>query len=311
VNFVEFVPYAFQILAVLLAGYESNVQPHEVFSSHFENFLNDQFWQSFGNIRALSILMNSYCKRFPALVINSFNEIARICEILLNGGRSHRSGFMIFNSIIENVPPELSLSCLPQIIGIAVNRILKEGQEVTRYDSGFSVFMSNTAFILGPENTIPSIPPEMIEEVIVSCARGLKYVFNRVEMENAVRGTLKVLTQGTLELNHWFELFRGLMLMMKRTENTYCEYFKIEDEVFREEEERLKEFDSSFSQLRYAELVKNSELDGVSLVRYIAMNLSEFSEIHPGIVRQAIEALSPELQTEFSSYPERFGVEFV
>jgi exportin-2 (importin alpha re-exporter) len=312
VNFLEFVPYTFQILAVILVGYSDGAQPHDIFSSQFNQFLDGEFWQPAGNVPALALLIRAYCIRLPALLLGAFDQIAGICEVLLGGGRSHPHGFSIFISILQHAPLELSLPYLPHIFTIAIRPLINEDESVTRYDSAFAGFMSISASLIGPDNLLSSIPAELLRHSIGAWARGLRYISGRIELENAMDGALKMLTQGSVASEDlWFALFKGLMMMMERV--GFHERFELDLQAMREEDEQAKQFDTSFSKLRYAEFpgdVLHPELRGENLIQLVAVTLANFSQSRPGILPPAIAGLDPSLRSVFQRYETNYHIQY-
>jgi hypothetical protein len=200
------------------------------------------------------------------------------------------------------------------VFGLAVAPLFEEGETVTIYDSSFAVFMSSVASIIGPANAIPSIPPDLLERAIVAWARGLKYVSGRTDLENAVDGAVKILTQGTLAGDLWFELFAGTVAMMERSGRAFHERLELDIAAIREEEENAKQFDSSFSKLRFADLPCDElhpELHGANITQYMVVNLAQFSHARPGLIPQAVAQLPQPLRSAFERYPSLYDVSFV
>jgi hypothetical protein len=173
--------------------------------------------------------------------------------------------------------------------------------------------MSSAVSLVGPANAIPSIPSDLLQRAIVAWARGLKYVSGRIALENALDGALKVLTQGVLVSDLWFEMFAGVLGMIERPGSTFHEGLDLDIAAVRAEEEDAKHFDTTFSKLRYAELPSeylHPELRGENLTRHMAITLAEFSQAHPGLITTAIEQLSPTMQSAFRRYPNVYGLSF-
>jgi exportin-2 (importin alpha re-exporter) len=313
-NSDDFVPYAIQLFAALLAGYPEGVQLSDVYHTQFELFLDTNLWQAAGNVPALAILITAYCMRLPALVVEAFRQIGAICEVLLRGGRSHPSAFAIFFAMIRFIPIELVMPCLGDIFALVAAQVGAEGDPVTRYDTAFSVFMSSAATVIGPGNLISSVPADVLPRAVVAWGRGLKYVGGRTEMENALVGGLRVLAESGLSGDLWLCLFIGVVTLIEKGGDVFHERLELDIRAIREEEEDAKQFDSSFSKLVYGELANpalHPELAGVSLIEYFANGLAQISHARPGIVSAAIAQLPPHLQSALSRYPARFNISFV
>lgn len=309
----EFVPYVYQIIGCFLLHYPDDVlqaNSESFYVSSFTTFLEPPRWLAMGNIPALAILVQAYCIKLGSLVADNIGSIFEICEHLLQGTRSHPHAFMIFVSIIRFLPNDFVVSVMPKIYELVIAQL--SNQELRKYRQSFAIFMSDACFFLGPDTAINLLGEDA--EGIVSCwSESLPLVRGRRELESAISGCIRTLLESTvLTQSMWEQLFVGTV---KTLECPSYNAIKDDIEVIKIEEQDAKEFDTTFNKLVYAEVKEinpHPDLDKKDLVEYMARNLAEYSQQHPGYLADVIERnLEPHLKNSFLSYQTRYeGIQF-
>ncbi|OHS99595.1 hypothetical protein TRFO_33923 [Tritrichomonas foetus] len=305
-----FIPYVFQIVACFLLSYPENVQINNFYAEQFEFFLNPTHWMAGGNIPALAILMRAYIIKLPQLVIVHMDQLFFICKQLLQGTRSHPHAFLIFVSLFRFMQNEFCVQILPQIYALVTEQI--GNPNLKKYRQTFSIFMADACYFLGPDVALSLLPSQA--EVIGIWAESLPLVRGRVPLESTISGCMTALLGATcLTQELWETLFVGTVKML---EAPSAEIINDEIDLIKQEEQDAKQFDTIFSELKFAEIpqINNAhpELANVNLVEFMARKLAEYSAAHPNYLRDVIaRRLPPYLQNSFNSYEHNYQIRFM
>ena len=261
-----------------------------------------------GNIPGLSMLLTSYCKKLPALIIQYSNQIFLILTKLLKATRTHPFAFQILTSIIRFISIDLVLPLLPEIFNITIYELLNGN--ALKYKQNFALFLCNACFLLNPDNVLHSLGGDL-DQIIEIWANSLSSIRYRVNYIDSVSGILTVLTESQIISNdHWKKLFIGVVTMIEMPSRDSLQ----EDiQLYREEELASQEFDSTFNKLIYSDLTEpiHPDLTQIDITEYLAIHLSLFSRNKPGIVLNTINNdLSEQLKSSFRRYCEKYDVEF-
>lgn len=305
-NISDFVPYIFQIMAGYMLCYPEGVMINDFYLNQFQHLLNPNLWISSGNIPAMTILLDSFCAKVPDYITTNIVQILSICESLLPGTRSHPHAFSIFVSILKYIQPEFSIQYLPTIFQMVAQQL--ETGNALKYKQSYALFMCNAAIYLGPENAINQLSDLHLVQV---WADSLPLIRMRNNLEIAIFGMMKILTEGQLPDDLWGVLFVGTVKMIESPDRNFIEQ---EIAAMKEQEEANKEFDTTFSKLIYGDVITNDPLEcmhTVDIVNYMAEKFAAFSQQCPGVLEVAIQKLPSHLQNAFINYQTRFGVQFL
>jgi len=299
----DFIPYTFQLFAAFLRAYPEGSNVSQFYIDQIESFLGPELWQPMGNIPGLSMLIGSYCIKLPDIIANYSANIFEIAERLLSGSRTHIHAFNMFTSMMQYLPPEILLSLLPQMFAIAVNELLNGN--ANRYKPNFALFMCNACSLLEPNNVINSLGSD-IDTIVSNWGIALQYIRGRIETENAVVGTLKLLSEGSnLPESSWRAMFVGLITMIDRPKSI------LEDELqtIKDEEIASQEFDHVFNKLSCLDISErlHPELAGVDLIQKTYTELAEISHRNPGMIIRALDApTTPDIRKAVERNCEKF-----
>ena len=121
-NIAEFMPYAFQLLALLL---ERSVKP--LFTTLFPMLLNDDLWRQTGVVSALVRLLDAYFvqndKLTHLLTDDVIQRILGKVQFLLKSPKTEQSAFDLVSSIFRRCPLKLYHKFLTPLLGLLLGEI--------------------------------------------------------------------------------------------------------------------------------------------------------------------------------------------
>lgn len=313
-NVTDFIPYVFQIIGCFLLNYPDEIvqtSPDTFYAQQFSFFLQPDQWLSKGNIPALSLLVRAYCAKLPQLVIANIEPVLIICQHLLQTPTNHQYAFMIFSSMLAFLDHQYIFTILPQIYNEIINQLANP--ELKKYSQGFALFLADACYFLEPDNALKLLG-ENLQPAVEKWAESLPLIHGRAKVGVALLGVMKTLLQATvLEPPLWEKLFVGVVSMLERPSMSV----QNEDiEVMRLEEQEAKEFDTTFSKLRYAEIPSvddRPELREITnYVEFMARQFAAFSQAHPGVLSDVVQRnFEPYMQKAFIGYQETYQIQFL
>lgn len=103
-NWLEFIPYAFQTFSALLAHHEGKGVPEE-FKPILASLLQPNLWESHANVPALSRLLREYLVCDPAFVLAEYLQAyLGVFQKLVNFRHSEFHAFYLAGTIVDVAP---------------------------------------------------------------------------------------------------------------------------------------------------------------------------------------------------------------
>lgn len=101
-DITEFIPYAFQLLSLMLELYTNNIP--DVYKELFPFLLMPVLWERPGYIPALVRLLQAYIERSTSIVSEKIQGVLGVFQRLIASKVNDHYGFYILNSLVENMP---------------------------------------------------------------------------------------------------------------------------------------------------------------------------------------------------------------
>lgn len=164
---VEFIPYMFQILSLLLEFHKNSIP--DPYMTLFPCLLVPVLWERPANIHPLVQLLQAYISKGPQQVAASdkLNAILGVFQKLIASKTNDHEGFYLVQSLVESMPPEVMQQFLKPILLLLFQRITSS--KTTKFVKCllvyFSVFINKygaPAFI----NVIDSIENKFMTKVL-------------------------------------------------------------------------------------------------------------------------------------------------
>uniref|UniRef100_T1J763 Exportin-2 n=1 Tax=Strigamia maritima TaxID=126957 RepID=T1J763_STRMM len=155
---LEFIPYAFQILSLLLEIHTDAIP--EPYMQLFPFLLAPSLWERPGNIHPLVRLLQAYIEKGVERIIQTgkFDGLLGVFRKLIASKMNDHEGFYLIQRLIEHTRPEIMLKYMKQVFILLFQRL--QSSKTTKYVKSLLVF-----FFLYVVKTTPNNLVLMIEDI--------------------------------------------------------------------------------------------------------------------------------------------------
>lgn len=306
---VEFVPYAFQILAQLLNARPDEMGLSDPYRALFAPLLSPTLWERKGNIPALTDLFRAYINKGMNDIVNTnhFEGVLGVFQKLLSLKSSESYAFKLLNNIIKSASLNTLNPYLPTIFGLLLTRLqehMKDANKNPKYIKSFLHTLCFFAAVHGGqilETVFLSIDPSggLLHTIIVevwapnsiACATN-----DKPEVRHVIIGGTNILCQTDIKQNPitWGSLLKSIVILLDSEGNKVGLDLDDNNSWGLDEDAADREFDNSYSKLAYAQ-ASDPDLapDIVSAPNYLAMTLCDVCRRLPGhfpsIIQQSLD----------------------
>lgn len=308
---IEFIPYVFQILSLLI-DLHTNTVP-DTYMQLFPHLLTPSLWERPGNIPPLVRLLQSYIsKGAKQIEPQKLNGLLGIFQKLIASKVNDHEGFHLLNSLVENMAPDILQSYVKQIFVLIFQRL--QSSKTTKYIKSLLVFFCAYAIKYGAVSlieTVDSIQAKMFGMVVEKLfIQDLQKVSGTSEKKICAAGVTKILTEAPSMIsvygNLWARLLQALIGLFELPE----------DDSVPADEHFIEIEDTPINQTSYSKLVfagkKEHEMVSESVPQLkmtLATRLQKLGSSHPGMLMPLIRSgLQPEAQTFLQQYLHSAGV---
>lgn len=302
----EFIPYIFQILAVLLELHNSGTVP-EPYMMLFPCLLAPVLWERPGNIHPLVRLLQSFVKQ-GAQQISASQKVSGLLGVfqkLIASKVNDHEGFYLIQSLIEYFPGDALAPYMKQVFLLLFQRL--SSSKTTKFVKGLLVFFCLYAVKNGPSNLIAivdSIQPQMFGMVLERLfIPDVQKVSGNIERKIVSVGITKLLCE-CQELvdgpysQFWSPLLQALIGVFELPEDDSTH----PDDHFIEVDD-TPGYQAAYSQLAFANKKDHDPLQGVADMRFnLAHSLSKLSVAYPSRIGTMLCNLAEPHQTHLKSY---------
>ena len=285
----EFMPYAFQILSLLLEYYEPGQVPAS-YTELFKMFLTPELWEKPANIQPMVRFLTAFIARSsPAIVAaNKMAPLLGVFQKLVASKSNDHQGFFILQALIQHADRAVLMQYIPNIFQLLFQRLTNS--KTTKYVKHLLVFFSLFAFKYGPKSlvdVINSLQANLFAMVVDKLfIPELQRVSGPLERKICAVGITSILCDYpdimTSDLSQvWAPLLKALICLIELPEDSTIP----DDEHFIEVED-TPGYQSAYVRLVYGSRKEDDPFEGqIADVRvHLARSLSALSNQHPGVL---------------------------
>lgn len=313
-DILEFIPYVFQLLSLLLEMREGVSQIPEPYMALFPFLLSPLLWDRPGNVTPLIRLICAYIRQGSGQIVaySKLNAVLGVFQKMIASKSNDHEGFYLLQTLLLHYPMQELQQSLRQIFVLLFQRLSLS--KTTKYIRGLIIFFSFYAGKVGSANLV-----QMIDEIQAQMfGMVLDRVFipelNRVSTDIDKKivavGIAKILCECPSMMNEpyvqfWPRLLESLLQIFE----AQSEGSGGGDDDFIEVED-TPGYQVAYSQLNYAQPKVNDPYPEVTDGRiFLVQNLAKASVAQPGMIPQLLNKL-PVLPKEIlNKYCAQAGVQ--
>uniref|UniRef100_A0A8D8S4P8 Exportin-2 n=1 Tax=Cacopsylla melanoneura TaxID=428564 RepID=A0A8D8S4P8_9HEMI len=290
-DILEFLPYTFQILSLLLEFRpRGSISPPYVELYPF--LLSPVLWSRPGNIHPLGRLLRAYLMKSnpqdfgPTLKLNN---VLGVFQKLIASKTNDHEGFLLMQTLLELCPNELLAPHMKQIFVLLFQRL--SSSRTVKYSKGLITFLMFYVINLGASNLVGlidsiqgSLFSMVAEKLLLS---DLQKVNGHVNRKIAAFGLAKLLTEAPDLINgpytqFWARLTCALLNLIQLPED---ETPQTEDQT-PDLDDKQQEYDAAYSKLTFASDKEDYDpLSGIGDTKaYIVEAFKTISNSHPNLI---------------------------
>jgi len=250
-DITEFIPYAFQLLSLMLELQDQTVP--QVYHELFPFLLMPVLWERPGYIPALTRLLQAYIeKAATTIVVQKIMPVLGVFQRLIASKSNDHYAFYILNSLTEHLPSNIFSEYIKQILFLLFQRL--NSSKTTKLVKNMLVFLSLYSYKYGPEglfqlidNLQPGMSSMVLEKLFIA---DLQKVSGNLERKICAVGVVRILTgtpfllSSEVNLKIWSGLLECLVCLFELPQDSSTP----DDEHFIDVEE-TPGYQSSFNQL--------------------------------------------------------------
>lgn len=312
-DITEFIPYAFQLLSLMLELQDQAVPT--VYHELFPFLLMPVLWERPGYIPALTRLLQAYIdKAAETIVVQKIMPVLGVFQRLIASKSNDHYAFYILNSLTEHLPANVFSEYIKQVLYLLFQRL--NSSKTTKLVKNMLVFLSLYAYKYGPAGLfqlIDTLQPGMslmvLEKLFVA---DLQKVSGNLERKICAVGTAKILAEGQLLLNNeanlkiWSALLESLICLFELPEDSSTP----DDEHFIDVEE-TPGYQSTFNQLFSASKKEPDPFNGqiTDPKLYLAKQLEVVSSTMSFSITNLLSQLTMDSQKHLQGYLNQASVQ--
>ncbi|XP_058804999.1 exportin-2 [Phymastichus coffea] len=306
----EFVPYVFQILALLLELQTGSNVP-ETYMELFPCLLSPVLFERQGNIHPLNRLLQAFVTHGSHQIIaqDKVSGLLGVFQKLMASKANDHEGFLLIRAVVEHFPPNILEPYMKHVFVILFQRL--SSSKTTKFVRGLIVFFSFYAIRYGASNLVTivdSIQSQMfgmvIERVIIA---DLQKVSDEIERKIAAIGISNILIDCAAMLESPYNVYYPRLLAC------LIEFFELphDETQLPEDEQVLDVDDSSGYQAAYSQLIfaKNQKRDPLASIADVRLHLARgLGRMKPGQLPQLLGQIPEPNANHLRTYLQTAGI---
>eukprot|EP00850_Spirogloea_muscicola_P008170 SM000043S15798 [mRNA] locus=s43:232850:238627:+ [translate_table: standard] len=314
-DIVEFAPYVFQILALLI---EIRSPPlPQGYMAIFPPLLTPLLWQRSANVPALVRLLQAYLQKAGQDIVagRQLESVLGIFQKLNASKHTDQHGFFILNTVVENLEPSQFAPYVGQIWKLLFSR-LQGPSRTSKFVKALLVFMSLFTVKHGVDvvsQSIDSVQQGLFRNILESIwMPNLPSVIGDLETKLCTVAATKVLCEykplvGDENFPLWGKLLDNTLTLLERPEEE-----RAEDEGDVPDLDEVAGYTATYARLHSAGKREEDPTPDVhDAKQYLTMSLSQLSSRLPGklslVIQQSLQASN---QAALSQYFGHYKVAF-
>ncbi|XP_017086670.1 exportin-2 [Drosophila eugracilis] len=315
-DIIEFMPYVFQMLSVLLEVRESSGAIPEPYWALFPCLLSPALWDRTGNVTPLIRLISAFIKQGSAQIqaLGKLSGILGIFQKMIASKANDHEGFYLLKNLLSYYPAAEIQPNLRQIFGLLFQRLSLS--KTPKYISGIIVFFSFYVIKYSGgqlAQLIDEIQPGMfgmlLDRVLIP---EMGKVPKEQDRKMVAVGVTKLLTETPEMLQQqygafWPRLLHSLIDLFERPPEK-LKGLEI-GEAAGVAEDPDAGYQVAFAQLTHAQPNQQDHLAEISDARqFLATSLSKFGQSRTGELPTLLSPLEPEYKQVLQKYCDQAGV---
>lgn len=305
----EFIPYVFQILAMLLELHTSTNVP-EPYMALFPCLLAPVLFERQGNIHPLNRLLQAFILRGSHQIIqlDKTSGLLGVFQKLIASKANDQEGFLLIQAIIKYFPPNILEPYMKNIFVLLFQRL--SSSKTTKFVKGLIVFFSYYIIQYGASTLISivdQIQVEMfgrvIERVIIS---DLQKISGEMERKVAAVGMSNLLTDSQQMLDTPYNNYYPKLLAV------VIEFFELPRDDTALPEDAIPDVDdNSGYQAAYSQLVcaRINKVDPLPAITDVRLHLAQgLGRLPPGQLPVLIAQIPEPNATHLRTYLQLAGI---
>lgn len=310
---LEFIPYVFQLLSLLLEMREGFAVIPEPYMVLFPFLLSPLLWDRPGNVTPLIRLICGYIRQGSAQIVafDKLNAVLGVFQKMIASKTNDHEGFKLIQTLLMHYPMGQLQQSLRQIFVLLFQRLSLS--KTTKYVRGLIVFFSFYAGKVGSENLVRMIDEiqgqmfgMVLDRVFIP---DLNRISSDIERKIVAVGVTKVLCECPSMLAEpyvqcWPRLMEALV-----------QIFEVQPEATENDEdyidvEETPGYQVSYSQLIHAQVKVDDPFPHVADARsFLVQSLGKMAAAQPGQLPQLISKLTILPQQILNKYCAQAGVQ--
>ncbi|KAH8308305.1 hypothetical protein KR059_010228 [Drosophila kikkawai] len=315
-DIVEFMPYVFQMLSVLLEVREGTGSIPEPYWALFPCLLAPALWDRTGNVTPLIRLISAFIKQGSAQIQASgkLNGILGIFQKMIASKANDHEGFYLLQNLLSYYPAAEIEASMRQIFALLFQRLSLS--KTPKYLSGIIVFFCFYVIKYSGgqlAQLIDEIQPGMfgmlLERVFIT---DMGKVLKDLDRKMVAVGVTKLLTE-TPEMfqpqyaSFWPRLLHSLIDLFERSPDQLPAFDG--GEAAAGPDDADGGYQVAFAQLSNAQPKQHDHLADITDARqFLATSLSKFSQTRVGELPNLLTPLEPEYKQVLQKYCDQAGV---
>uniref|UniRef100_A0A1A9VIB6 Exportin-2 n=1 Tax=Glossina austeni TaxID=7395 RepID=A0A1A9VIB6_GLOAU len=315
-DILEFMPYVFQMLSLLLEIRENSGSISEPYWALFPCLLAPPLWDRSGNVTPLIRLISAFIKQDSnhVVALGKLSAILGIFQKMIASKSNDHEGFYLLQNLLTYYPLSELQSNMRQIFALLFQRLSLS--KTTKYVRGIIVFFCYYASKLGASalvELIDQIQANMfgmvIERVFIT---DMTKVTTELDRKIVAVGISKILTDCPAMLSqpyvqYWSKLLQSLVELFELPPDKTI----LDSDNF-EPDNAGGGYQAAFSQLTYAQPKVQDLLADISDGRkYLADSLNKLSQSRPGEVSQLVASIGDNYKQALQKYCDEAGVRII
>lgn len=314
-DILEFIPYVFQLLSLLLEIRELNNAPiPEPYWALFPCLLSPTLWDRPGNVTPLIRLVCAFVRRGSQQIASydKLNPILGVFQKMIASKTNDHEGFNLVQTLLENYPMDQLQGNVKQIFTLLFQRLSLA--KTTKYVRGIIVFFSFYAAKAGGAALVDMVDQIQAQMFGMVLERVLIPDMNRVTTESDKKivtiGISKLLCETPAMMNAPYVNFWPRLL------ETLIQVFELPPDTSTLDGDHFIEVDDSagyqaaYSQLNFAQPKNNDSFQNIpDGKRFLMESLQKMRAANPGQMQQLISGMATLHREVLMKYCTQYGIQ--
>lgn len=308
-DIMEFLPYVFQMLSLLMEIRQSIGSVPDPYLALFPCLLSPVLWERPGNITPLIRLICTFVKQASPQIQaqGKLNAVLGVFQKMIASKSNDHEGFYLLQSLILYFPRADILQNMASIFTILFQRL--SSSKTTKYVKSLIVFFTFYASKVGADELIQLVDGIQNEMFGMVCARvfipDINKVSSATDRKIVAVGMTKILCQSSIMAQKYRAHWQGMLQALIELFELPPDETSIAGDTFIEIEDTAG-YQVAYSQLNFASAKKDDPMaeipDGK---RYL---LEALNKLNNPEIKSLMNQMTPHHQTALQKYSAQYGV---